>query len=429
MNKKIDIPTDLKTIMTLIIESGYECYLVGGAVRDNIIGIENKDYDLATNIPFDILKTIIPKVTVMKENSHRNTAIIRHHDYDYEFSSYRGNTLKEDLENRDFKINAIAADYHGNIIDYFNGVDDIKNQKISLVKPNGEGLITDPLRIMRAIRLSLKYDYTIDEITREQMLIKKELLNDVAAERIYSELKKILVSQNIKQMLLEYKEIFFQIIPELKTCDNFDQKNDYHIYDIYTHICNVVDNTKDNIENRLAALFHDIGKPSVFTIDDNQIGHFLGHAKESSKIFKEFALKYKLDTKTKKIVNELVLYHEDELSKKNNKIYNFYKKFSMNSVELLFDLKRSDVLSQNPKYNYRIEELNKLENKYKAIREKYKKIRFTGDDLIGFGYEGKEIGIILDDIKRQIINNRIKDNTDEIKIYLNKNYRKENSDE
>ena len=419
----IEIPKDLKKYMQLIIDNGYECYLVGGAVRDYLINVDNKDFDFCTNIPFDKLKKLIPNITIMKENDHRNTAIIRSNGLDIEFSTYRGKDLKEDLFNRDFTINAIAVDVDGNTIDYYDGVDSINNKTITLVDSLGTGLVNDPLRILRAIRLALKYNFKIDPNTKKQMIDKKELLNDVAPERIFEELKKIIVSNNVDKYMDEYREIFFEIIPELKECNGFNQHNDYHIYDVYTHTINVVKNAPKNIYIRLASIFHDIGKPRAFKLDENQVGHFLGHANISNDIFKNFADKYKLDNKTKKIVSDLVLYHEDDLSSKNNKIYNFYKKFNMNRIEMLFDLKRADIMSQNQKYIARIEDINKLEAKYVAVRDKYNSITYSGDDLISLGYTGKTIGLILDDVKRQIINNRLDDDTESINKYVLKNYK------
>ena len=419
----IEIHKDLKKYMQLIIDNGYECYLVGGAVRDYLINVDNKDFDFCTNIPFDKLKKLIPNITIMKENDHRNTAIIRSNGLDIEFSTYRGKDLKEDLFNRDFTINAIAVDVYGNIIDYYYGVNSVSNKTISLVDPLGTGLVNDPLRILRAIRLALKHNFNIDDNTKKQMIDKKELLNDVAPERIFEELKKIIVSNNVDKYMDEYREIFFEIIPELKECNGFNQHNDYHIYDVYTHTINVVKNAPKNIYIRLASIFHDIGKPRAFKLDENQVGHFLGHAHISNDIFKNFADKYKLDNKTKMIVSSLVLYHEDDLSSKNNKIYNFYKKFNMNRIEMLFDLKRADIMSQNQKYIARIEYINKLEEKYVAIRDKYNSITYSGDDLISLGYTGKTIGLILDDVKRQIINNRLDADTESINKYVLKNYK------
>ena len=419
----MEIPEDLKEYMQLIIDNDYECYLVGGAVRDYLIGVDNKDFDFCTNIPFDKLKELIPNIIVMKENNHRNTAIIRNNGIDIEFSTYRGKDLKEDLFNRDFTMNAIAVDVNGNIIDYYNGMNSIDNETLTLVNPLGTGFVNDPLRILRAIRLALKCHFKIDFNTKRQMIDKKRLLNDVAPERVFEELKKIIVSDNVDRYMDEYREIFFEIIPELKECDNFNQRNDYHIYDVYTHTINVVKNTPKNLYLRLASIFHDIGKPIVFELDEEKVGHFLGHANISNDIFRAFADKYKLDNKTKKIVSDLVLYHENDLSIKNNKIYNFYKKFDMNRIEMLFDLKMADVMSQNPEYMNRIEKLKKIEFKYIMVRDKYNSITYSGDNLISLGYNGKVIGLILDDVKRQIINNVIDNDIESINKYVLNNYK------
>ncbi len=421
-DKYMNISDTLKEYMNLIIDNGYECYLVGGAVRDYLLNVENKDYDFCTNMPLEELKKIIPQITIMKENEHRNTGIIRTNGYDIEFSTFRGNSLKEDLLNRDFTMNAVAVDIDGNYIDYYNGIDAINKRNISLIKENGDGLESDPLRILRAIRQALKYKFKIDNNTKQQMISKKSLLNNVAPERIYDEFKQIIMFDDVGSFLKDFKEIFFELIPELEKCDGFNQHNEYHIYDVYSHTIKVIENSPMNIYVKIASLFHDIGKPNKYQLDDKGIGHFLNHAQSSNDIFKEFANKYKLDNNSKKIISDLVLYHEDDLSDKNNKIYNFYKKYNMNRIELLFDLKRADVLSQNPKFSDRIEKLNKLEKKYIDIRDKYNSISYSGDDLIELGYSGKCIGEILDDVKRQIINNRLIQEKEIINEYVKKHY-------
>lgn len=417
------ISKDLFNYMQNIIDAGYECYLVGGAVRDYILGKNNKDYDLATNIPFEELKKLIPSISIMKENNHRNTAIIRCESIDYEFSLYRGLTITEDLSNRDFIINAIAVDLNGNFIDPFNGLGDLRKKKLSLVKSNGDGLVDDPLRILRALRQSDKYGLIIADNTKREILKKAHLLKNVAKERIIRELYQILLSNNISDYLLGYKEIFFEIIPELKVCDGFEQKNEYHIYDIYSHTVKVVSNTNKNIYLRLAALFHDIGKPQKFIIDKDNVGHFLNHATTSYEIFKKFAKEYKLDNKTTKIVGDLILYHEDELSNKKSKIYDFYKKYNMNRIELLFELKKSDIKSQNPKFIERLEIINNQEKKYIEVRDKIKSIAFNGNDIISLGFDGKIVGIILNDVKRKIVNDDLINERKCIEKYIINNYK------
>ena len=417
----IEIPDELKKYMNLIIDAGYECYLVGGAVRDALLGVSNKDYDFCTNIPFDKLKDLVPNLSVMKENSHRNTAVMRVDGLDVEFTMFRGNSLKEDLSNRDFTINAIAVDVNGMVIDYFNGLDDIKNKKVRLVKTFGFDF--DALRILRTIRFTLKYEFNIDDDTKKEMFKNKKLLKNVAGERVFEELKKIIVYDDFYKVLDEYREIFFELIPELSECNNFGQYNNYHIYDVYTHIINVVKNIPNDIYLRFAALFHDIGKPRVFKRDDKGVGHFLGHPKASCDIFKKFADTYRLDNKTRKIVSDLILYHDDNLSIKTNKIYNFYKKFNMDRIEMLFKLKEADIKGQNPIYISRLDYIREVEDKYLEVRNEYKSILYNGSDLIKLGFSGKIIGVILDDVRINIINGNLKNDYLSINNYVLKKYK------
>ncbi len=414
----MDIFVDIKEIMKKINDVGKECYLVGGFVRDSLLMKENHDYDFCTNIPFNELKKIFPDLVVMKENDHRNTAVIMRNNKEFEFTLFKGNDLYEDLFHRDFTINSIAVDANGKIFDPFGGVNDI-NKKI-LRNVNDNCFDEDPLRILRCIRFASKYNFEINEKTVQLMLQKKHLLNCIAPERVYSELQKILISPNVSYYFNKYRDIFFEIIPELKECYNFNQHNDYHIYDVYNHTLSVIENSPPNYYVKLAALFHDIGKPRSFTIDDKGIGHFYGHAKRSLEIFEKFSKKYKIDNKTHDIVADLILFHEDELSIKNSKIFKFYKKYKMEYVELLFDLKLADIKGQNPKYINRIEKIKELKNKYLEIRKNYNEINYSGSNLVQKGITGKNIGMILENIKFQIINNQLKNNINDIDSYVNK---------
>lgn len=416
------VTDEVKELMTIIHNANYECYLVGGAVRDLILGIDNKDFDLCTNMLLGELKLLIPSISIMKENNHRNTAIIRNKEYDYEISSYRGNSIEEDLSNRDFKINALALDINGNLIDPYNGLEDIKNKKISLIKD--DAFIRDPLRILRAIRIANKYNFDIDDNTLQQMDKYKDLLDEVAKERIYEELKKILVFNNISDILLKHKNIFFKIIPNLEKCDGFNQYNDYHIYDVFNHILEVIRNTSNNLELRLATLFHDLGKPDKFFKDEKGVGHFYGHALVSADIFKGFANTYKIDNKTKNNVYKLIKYHDDMLSSKPNKIYNFYKEFGYENIDLLFELKRADALGQNPKYLNRLEEYDTFYKEYIRVKDIIINIDYDGSKLVELGISGKDIGNILDDITSMIVSGNLENNSTNITLYVKNKYLK-----
>ncbi len=420
MKPFLPLPKEIEEVMHQITKEGYCYYLVGGAIRDFFMKQEAKDYDLCTNIPFSLLLKLFPKLVIMKENEHRKAAILRKEGITLEFSMLKKEDIYEDLKERDFTINAMAVDRNGTLIDPFDGKKDSKKKILSLVKEDGSSLIVDPLRILRAIRFASNYQLTIDDNTKKQLLEKRSLLKTVKKERIYKELKEILVSSNIEFYLMEYKEIFFEIIKELRECDQFHQHNDYHIYDVYQHIVKVVKHTEENFPLRLAALFHDIGKLKMFYQDDKKVGHFYQHEKVSNDIFLSFAKEYKIDKKTKKIVSLLILNHDKTLSMKDGKIYDFYQNFPKDKIELLFALKKADILSQNPKYIDRLKELEQQKEKYIEIRNLIESISYNGYDLIKLGYQNNEIGKKLEEVKRLIVTKRLENEKEKIDFYLQK---------
>ena len=166
-----------------------------------------------------------------------------------------------------------------------------------------------------------------------------------------------LLSEKPSFYISKNEEQLFKLIPELKVCKGFNQNNDWHIYDVYNHTLSVIDNVSPNIYLRLAALFHDIGKPLSYTEDENGVGHFYGHWIKSKEIFDKYADKYNLDDYTKSIVSNLILYHDIRIPKlSENEIDELLNIFEPNEIEMLFELKRADLLSQNSKYHYLLDD-------------------------------------------------------------------------
>ena len=427
-NMTITIDEKVKELMQIIESNNYHIYLVGGAVRDQIIGRDNKDYDLCTDMPLEKIKKVFPQFVIMRENDHRNTGNMRIGNVEIEISSFRGKDLKEDLLERDLTMNAVAADKDGNVIDYFNSVEDIKNKKISLVKQDGKGIDVDPLRILRALRFQGSLGFTLDENAKRIIKEKCHLLNSVAPERVYNEFLKILSFKNASEIIRENKEVFCTIIPELEKSIGFEQHNPYHFKDVFEHTLLVLDNTPNNIYIRLAALFHDLGKPYRFTQGEDGIGHFLGHATVSTDIFHRFAKKYKMDKKTEDIVSKLIYEHENTLSKKSVKMTKFIQKFGRDHLDLLFRLKEADIKGQNPKYLGRLEELKELEELYKkhassGICMSVKDLKVNGSTLMNMGFFQKEIGVILKDVLDQVTCEQLVNSEESITSYVDKKYK------
>ena len=184
-----------------------------------------------------------------------------------------------------------------------------------------------------------------------------------------------LLSEKPSFYISKNEEQLFKLIPELKACKGFNQNNEWHIYDVYNHTLSVIDNVSPNIYLRLAALFHDIGKPLSYTEDENGVGHFYGHWIKSKEIFDKYADKYNLDDYTKSIVSNLILYHDIRIPKlSENEIDELLNIFEPNEIEMLFELKRADLLSQNSKYHYLLDDyIVQRDNLLKKYSNKEKK--------------------------------------------------------
>lgn len=177
-------------------------------------------------------------------------------------------------------------------------------------------------------------------------------------------LMNILTQDKPSELIRNNEDEIFKLIPELKKCKNFNQNNIWHIYDVYEHILHVIDGVPNNINLRIAALFHDIGKPFVYKEDELGIGHFHGHWIKSKELFDEFAKKYNLDDSTKNIISNLILYHDLNIDKINDdELSNLINIFDIDSIDMLFQLKESDLLAQNEKFHYLLNDYNKHKNK------------------------------------------------------------------
>ena len=182
-------------------------------------------------------------------------------------------------------------------------------------------------------------------------------------------LKHILSQENPSKFIKEHENLIFKIIPELSICKGFNQNNMWHIYDIYDHILCVVDNVPNNINLRLAALFHDIGKPFVYKEDEDGVGHFYGHWEKSKEIFIKFANEYRISDKDKNLICNLIFYHDMNVDRMiKEEIKEMIDNLSYEGIIMLFELKKSDLLAQNPKFHY-------LLNNYEIQKQKTLKLK------------------------------------------------------
>ena len=283
-------------------EKGYPCYAVGGCVRDALLGLTPHDYDLCTAAtPQEMKNLFSDHALVLSGEKHGTVGIIRDHRV-VEITTFRKETgysdsrhpdsvafvseIEEDLARRDFTVNAMAYFPGRGLCDPFGGRKDLKKKILRTVGDPEKRFQEDALRILRGVRFSIRYGLKPEENTLRAMFSLKENMDSLARERVFDELCKLLPLATGDHLLL-FAPIITQVIPALRKCVGFDQRNKHHIYDVYTHIAHVCEAVEGDIVLRWAALLHDAGKPDTFTLDEKGTGHFYGHAKVSAQIADE----------------------------------------------------------------------------------------------------------------------------------------------
>ena len=251
-----------------------------------------------------------------------------------------------------------------------------------------EKIKNNPTMIFSIILWYAENELDVDSSVKKIIIENSDLIKIANQKELFEIFRKIMVTNNPAKYIREFKEVFFKFIPELEKTYGFNQNNPWHVYDVFEHTMHVVENTDVNEELRIAALFHDIGKPVVYfeetkTKEDGstfQVGHFYGHAKVSANIFDEFSERVEIPTEKHDLIKKLIIYHDYELSNKPKKIQAYIDELGVKNIPLLFALKRADNLSQNLKMSGPI--LEKLD-KTEEIYDEYINCLDSGDNSIG----------------------------------------------
>jgi tRNA nucleotidyltransferase (CCA-adding enzyme) len=441
----IYIPEYVNKIIYILESNGYEAYLVGGCVRDNIIGKKPYDYDVATNATPEEIERIFKGFKIVDIGKKFGTITVVTKEGQVEVTTFRLedkyingrkpmdvkyiSNLVEDLKRRDFTVNAIAYNPKVGFIDPFNGINDLKLRTIRCVGDPNERLKEDYLRILRAVRFATQLGFTIDVQTANACAKFSSKLKDISEERIRDEFIKILVAEKPSYgfRLMKDLGILQVILPEMIPAIGFDQRNPHHDLTVFEHTLEVLDNTPKVLEVRVAALFHDIGKPYTFEVDENGIGHFYGHEKISAEIAKEVLTR--LNFSNELIKNTLVLIsghmnYAKELNKKYVKKQ--LQKIGYENFNNLIELQIADKLSKKGD-----KDLSYFDAKRRILREiedePYSRthLAINGDDLKALGIvEGPLIGEILDYLLEIVIENPKKNNKGELLDIVKKKYLK-----
>lgn len=356
-------------------------------------------------------------------------------DGDYKDSRHPENVefvtdIKEDLSRRDFTINAIAYNRSCGYVDLFGGKEDIENKRIRAVGDADKRFKEDALRIMRAIRFASVLSFDIEPETKKAIFNNKELLKNVSAERIFTELSKLLMGDNVFQVLFEYRDVIAVIIPELEPIFNISQNTKWHIYNVWKHTCKAVEQSPEDLSLRITMLLHDIGKAYSKTTDENGTDHFKGHQKISGEYAKTALERLKVPNEIYDRVMFLVPIHDMHIGTDRKKIKKWLSKVGEERLRDLIEVKRADKLAQNPQMteqelrNLDItqSELNKIieEGEPFAVKE----LNINGNDVKALGFKGKQIGDILNALLEKVISDELV-NEKEILLSYVKTYQTE----
>ena len=413
------IPKPVETIMNRLEEHGFKSWLVGGCVRDALMGKTPHDYDVATQAKPSQVMAIFPHVVptgiahgtvlVIEDGFHVEVTTLRTEE-GYEDHRHPGkvnfvNDIEEDLARRDFTINAMAYHPEDGLIDPFGGRRDLENKKIRAVGCAALRFEEDALRMMRAFRFAGRLGFDMEEETRKAIDEKSGLLRTVSAERIRDELEKILADS--PEILDEMSGLLKDWLPQIGQMLECPQNNKHHYTDVLHHTIDALKAAPSKDPEILwALLLHDTGKPKMKTTDESG-DHFKKHPLESAKIARKVVKKFKLPKKMQRDIENLVLYHDAFYAPKLSNIYKIRieRGLSDEFLNKLFQVQQGDIFAHTT--HDRMVPLNEFRQFYETEKKKrplsLKDLKINGSDLSTLaGLKGAEIGEGLEKILKKV---------------------------
>lgn len=432
------IPEKVVYILKKLEENGFSSYVVGGCVRDSLLQTTPEDWDIATAATPNQVKALFSKtidtglkhgtVTVLLEKEAFEVTTFRC-DGDY-VDSRRPETvsftlsIEEDLSRRDFTINAMAYSPEQGLIDPFGGQIHLKEKVICCVGEPDKRFTEDALRMLRAVRFAAQKGFSIEQKTLASIEKNNFLVQNLSAERIISEITKILLSDRLDTFDILYKTgILHFIMPEMVRCFETPQNIKWHIYDVGHHSLCAASHMKKVPFLRFAMLMHDWGKPLVKGINPDGSDSFRNHAKESVVLAEHFMKQYKFSNHDKDKIVRLIRFHDREIIANKKCVKRAANAVGDDIFLDLLDVKRADAKAQNfsltePRLAY-YDELEKIYKECKENKEPFslKNLDMDGYDLMKLGFQGKEIGEALQNLLEHVFDHP-EDNQKEVLISL-----------
>jgi tRNA nucleotidyltransferase/poly(A) polymerase len=434
----VELPKSVKDILEKFDKARYEIYIVGGAVRDIIMGRITNDWDFTTNATPEEMLKIIPGGlynnqfgTVFTDNPddpqrpHEITTFRKeegYSDYRHPESVTWGKSLKEDLARRDFTINAMALDQKFNIIDLYKGQEDIKNKLIRAVGDPNERFSEDALRMMRAVRIAAELGFLIEDKTFEAIKKNAPLINKIAKERVKDEFFKLLSSPNPYDGMILFRNsgLMQEILPEMEKCFGVEQKSPgrHHIYDVGNHLLMSLKFCKSSDPiTRFATLVHDIGKPQTYRKLDTGVITFYNHEMVSTKIAENIADRLKFSNKEKDKFIKLIRWHQFTVDEHqtDSAIRRVLKNVGLEYMDDILTLRVADRLGGGAREtSWRLEEFKKRLVEVQKEPFTVRDLKIDGNDVMKELNlpPGPEVGKILNDLFDKVVEKKLENEKD-----------------
>lgn len=441
----MEFSSGCKYVIDKLCKNGFNAFAVGGCVRDSLMGIAPKDYDVATDaLPQDMQRIFADERVVTTGLKHGTITVIINGEAieattfrsDGEYSDCRhpekvilGVSLEDDLARRDFTVNAMAYGKDGGIIDPFGGRIDLKNKLIRCVGQPDRRFGEDALRIMRALRFASVYGFKIEESAAVSIHKNKGLLKRIADERIFSELSLMLCGKAATEILLNYGDVLAVVIPEIKPCLNLYLPGANHRQTLWSHISKAVGVVSPKPELRLAMLLHDIAKPSVKNERVERACESRSlHAIKSADSAADILMALRAPSRLVNYVTTLIKYHDYDCLETEASVKLLMSEIGGENALMIFrEVRRADILAQNG--GDREQRLKHTENCAEICQRLIKQnacvsvrqLAINGGELLKLGFTGKRVGEMLRLLLSEVISGRLQNEKTALLEYAEKN--------
>lgn len=417
------LPQTIVTILDTLENHGFAAYVVGGCVRDSLLGLTPADFDLCTSaLPEQMEQVFAGQRLVLAGEKHgtvgvcTDTGVVEITTFrtegDYRDSRHPDwvrfvGDVEQDLARRDFTVNAMAYSPTRGFADPFGGRQDLENKILRAVGAPEKRFREDALRILRGVRFAVRYGLTVEPETRRAMDDQAGGLDSLSRERVFEELSKLLPLVTGAD-LLEFASILGAAIPEIAPMIGFDQHSPHHAYDLYTHVAYVTGAVPGELTVRWAALLHDIGKVSTFTRDETGRGHFYGHAPAGAELAAQVLLRLKAPTRLRHQVVELIGAHMTRLQPEKKLLRRQLSRLGWEQLERELELQQADMSSKGTAEPGDLEIFQEIRRMLEEIRREDSCLKVTdlavnGEDLMALGYQGRQIGERLHWLLEQVL--------------------------